>query len=122
MFNAHDPFSTEFLHPVAARTTTGNGASIDIKDYIGRGKVMLDCAAGTGTTPTLDIVIQHSVDNVTFIPVPGAVFAQVTTAARQQQIGLDLDAAHRHVRIAFTIAGGTPSFTFSVQLVGWRQL
>ncbi len=121
MFNAHDPFPTELMHPVAARTVTGTGTAIDIKDYVGRGKVMLDCAAGTGTTPTLDIVIQHSVDNVTFVPVPGAVFAQVTNAARQQQIGLDLDAAHRFVRIAFTITGGTPSFTFSVQMVGWRQ-
>ncbi|MBT9156872.1 MAG: hypothetical protein DDT37_01863 [Firmicutes bacterium] len=122
MFNAHDPFQTEVLHPVAVRTATGNGASIDIRDYIGRGKIMFDCAAGTGTTPTLDVVIQHSPDNVTFILVPGAVFVQVTIVARQQQIGLDLDAAHRFVRIAFTITGTGPSFTFSVQMVGWRQL
>ncbi len=122
MFNAHDPFSTEILHPVAARTATGNGVGIDIRDYIGKGKVLFDCAAGTGTTPTLDVVIQHSADNVTFVPVPGAAFAQVTTVARQQQIGLDLDAANRFVRIAFVVAGTSPGFTFSVQLVGWRQL
>ncbi len=121
MFNAHDPFVTEILHPVAARTATGNGLGVDVRDYIGKGKVMLDCAAGTGTTPTLDIVIQHSEDGVTFVAVPGAAFAQVTTIARQQQIGLDLDAVRRFVRIAFAISGTTPSFTFSVQLVGWRQ-
>ncbi len=121
MFNAHDPFVTEILHPVAARTATGNGPGIDVRDYIGKGKVMLDCVAGTGTTPTLDIVIQHSEDGVTFVAVPGAAFAQVTTVARQQQIGLDLDAVRRFVRIAFAISGTSPSFTFSVQLVGWRQ-
>lgn len=121
MLNAHEPYVVEFLHPVAVRTATGNGAGIDVRDFVGRGKLTVDCAAGTGTTPTLDIRLQDSEDNVTFADIPGLTFAQVTTVASQQQRGITLDAVRRFIRVAFTVGGTTPSFTFSATLQGWRQ-
>lgn len=122
MLNAHEPYSVEFLHPVEARTATGNGTGVNVRDYIGRGKMILDCAAGTGTTPTLAVRLQDSADNVTYADVAGGVFTQVTTVASQQQLGITLDATREWVRLAWTIGGSTPSFTFSATLQGWRQL
>lgn len=121
MLNAHEPYAVEFLHPVAARAATGRGTGINVRDYIGRAKIILDCAAGTGTTPTLDVRLQDSADNVTFADVPGTVFVQVTTVASQQQRGVTLDGTREWVALAWTVGGGTPSFTFSATLQGWRQ-
>jgi hypothetical protein len=103
-----------------ARTASGNGAAVDVRELFGIGAVVLDCAAGTGTNPTLSVVIQDSDDGATgWASISGAAFAQVTNAASSVQlIGLDLSAARRFVRASWTVGGTTPSFTFSVNALG----
>lgn len=121
-FNIHGPTSLGSLFIPAARTTTANGTSIDVLDYMGVAKAILDSALGTGTTPTLDVKIQDSADNSVFADVAGAVFAQVTAAANVLlAIALDMDAVRRYIRAVATIGGTTPSFTFSVHLVGRKN-
>lgn len=112
------------LFGAATRTVTGNGTGIDMKDFVGQAAVVLDSAAGTGTTPTLDVKIQDSDDNATFADVsPAVAFAQVTSAGVSvQRIGINTDSLRRFIRAVATIGGTTPSFVFSVNLVGRKQV
>ena len=110
--------------PTAVVTASANGAAIDLKNYIGITALILDSSAGTGTTPTLDNKIQDSDDGITFADiVPPVAFAQVTSGgASQQRIALNADGARRYVRLVSTVAGTTPSFTYSVNLLGRKQV
>lgn len=104
--------------PTAARNSTANGSAVDVRARRGVGALVLDSAAGTGTTPTLDVKIQDSDDGSTgWADVSGAAFAQVVAAASRQMIAFDVDACRGHIRAVSTIGGTTPSFTFSVNLV-----
>jgi hypothetical protein len=111
------------LSPTQALTATANGAGVDMKDFVGTVAVILDSAAGTGTTPANTTKIQDSDDNSTFADVAGAAFAQVTNAGvSQQRIGLNVDSVRRYIRTVDTISGTTPSFTRSVNVLGRKQV
>ena len=105
-------------HPTAARTSTGQTSGIDLKNYDGDVVFLLDSAAGTGTSPTLDVTIEDSADNSSFAAITGAAFTQVVDAASAQKLVVNKDSARRYVRIKYTVGGTTPSFTFSVNAVG----
>jgi len=105
-------------HPTAARTSTGQTSGIDLKDYDGDVVFLLDSAAGTGTSPTLDVTIEDSADNSSFAAITDAAFTQVTGTASAQKLVVNKDSARRYVRVKYTIGGTTPSFTFSVNAVG----
>lgn len=109
------------LFPSAARTATANGTGVDLQQYSGDVAVVLDSAAGTGTSPTLDVKLQDSADNSTFADITSATFTQVTGTAAQQKIVINKDAAKRYVRAVATIGGTSPSFTFSVNAVGVKK-
>lgn len=109
------------FHAVAARTATGNGTGVDLNDYDGDVVFILDSAAGTGTSPTLDVTVEASADNSTFAAVSGAAFTRVTTTAGRQKLVINHDDVARYVRIVYTIGGTTPSFTFSVTAVGLKK-
>lgn len=110
------------LHATAARTSTGNATGVDVQAYDGDIVLVLDSAAGTGTTPTLDVKIQSS-DTLggTYGDITGATFTQVTTTASQQKLVISKDEARRFLRVVYTVAGSTPSFTFSVNGVGAKK-
>lgn len=107
----------------AARTATVNGSGADLWGVAGRAReviAVLSSAAGTGTTPTLDVKLQESDDNSSFTDIAaaniagGAQFAQVTTVASfQERI---YRPQKRYVRAVATIGGTTPSFTCAVIL------
>jgi len=105
-------------HATAARTATGQTSGIDLQTYDGDVVFLLDSAAGTGTSPTLDVTIEDSADNSSFAAITGAAFTQVTTTASAQKLVVNKDGARRYVRVKYTIGGTTPSFTFSVNAVG----
>ena len=69
------------LAAAARRTSTLTGTGIDVLHYEGLALVVLNASAGTGTTPTLDVKLQHSDDNSTFADVTGAAFTRVTEVA-----------------------------------------
>lgn len=106
----------------AAVTTTANQTGVDISTYVGEVAVILTSAAGTGTTPTLDVKLQES-DAVggTYTDISGAAFTQVTTAASVQKINVQVDGLKQFVRVVDTVSGTTPSFTRGVALVGLKQ-
>jgi hypothetical protein len=111
------------LLPTSALTVTGTGASIDVRQLSGVGAVVMDAAAGTGTTPTCAMVIQDSPDGTTgWAPIAGAAFVGLTTVASQQKIGVNWNACRGFVRAAYTIGGTTPSYTLSVNAVSRMEL
>lgn len=106
------------LFPTAARTATANGTALDVRAMKGIASIVLDSAAGTGTSPTMTVKIQDSADGSSgWADISGATFTQVTTTASLQKIGVDVDACAGYIRAVATIGGTTPSFTASVNLL-----
>lgn len=93
----------------AARTTNGNGSAVG--GWNRQGAVAkLDVTAASGT-PTLTVTIQDSPDGTTWTTRDtfGAKTG-ISNETRTIPSGLDV-----FQRVAWTITGGTPSTTFSVQ-------
>lgn len=116
---ALDKLQLSTLHATAARTATGSSTGVDMQARDGDLYLILDCAAGTGTTPSLTVTVESS-DTLggTYGAISGAAFTAVTTTASQQAITISKDEARRFIRVTYTITGTTPSFTFSVNAVG----
>ena len=93
-----------------------------MQGYVGSLKLVLDSAAGTGTSPTLDVKVQDSADDTTFADISGLTFAQVINAASLQSLGVDTRAVRRYIRGVSTITGTTPSFTCALVAVGQKQV
>jgi len=111
--NIVDISSLVSLLPTAAHAATVNGASVEMHRHSGRAALVLESAAGTGTSPTLDVSLEDSDDGVSWAAT-GVAFAQVTTVASRQMLGVDVDSLRRHVRARAVIGGTGPSFTFAV--------
>lgn len=94
----------------AARTTTGNGTAFDTTG-VDSVNANLIISAASGTTPTLDLVLQTSADAGATYYTAGTFAQQTTTQAGLARVFGDLGDLSRW---QWTIAGTTPSFTFSV--------
>lgn len=95
------------LHTSAARTATGMGSLSHETAHRRTLALVLAITAATGTTPTLDVTVQTSRDGSTWYT--AGTFTQATaTGTQRKTFALD-----RYVRLAWTIGGTTPSFTFS---------
>ncbi len=99
------------LQPLAILTTTGNGSDVDNGALTSNGGAgHLHVIAKSGTTPTLDAKIQHSVDGSAWVDL--ITFAQMTLIGAQR---IEVTGTvNRHLRAIRTIGGGTPSFTVLV--------
>jgi len=106
------------LHTSAAETATVTGADVDT-EQLGSANFYLDVTAVTGTTPTLDVKIQEK------DPASGKYFDLVSftqqTAISSERKSYGLGAGEllgKVIRYVATIGGTTPSFTFSLSMVG----
>lgn len=113
----------------AARTDTGSPhSSADVENDAWKGGIFtLDVTAASGTTPTLDVLIQVK-NPVTgaYTDLSGVVFAQETTTGTQVLTVYPGIAETANVSVndilpavfkaVATIGGTTPSFTFAVGL------
>jgi hypothetical protein len=131
------PFKTQNLVPSVARTTSGNSGAIVITDVdIENLLIRLSVSAASGTSPTLDVYFQQSLDGGnTFVDV--ARFPQVTSALTNPHyanIAVGGDNTIRSSvgdgtisasttgtclvsnvwRVRWVIGGTSPSFTFAV--------
>ena len=99
--------------PVAsgARTVTGTSAPITGLGRASALRVQLTVSAASGTTPTLNVFVEDTLDGGVTWNVIGT-FAQKVAAGQEviNTVGLFAD----QVRVRWTIAGTTPSFTFAV--------
>lgn len=98
--------------PSAARTTSGN-ASILAADTGDTLALQVDVSAASGTTPTLDISIQWSMDGTIWSPAATPdTFTQITAVSSAVKT---FAVKAPNYRVVYAIAGTTPSFTFSVR-------
>lgn len=94
-----------------ARTTTGNGSTFSTEDALGF-SATLSITAATGTSPTLDLTLQESLDggatwnNVASFP------QKTTTGSHPKTFGLLTPGSI--CRWSWVIGGTTPSFNFSI--------
>ena len=94
-----------------ARTAAGNG---DTATGFGGAKtirVQLAVTAASGTTPTLDVVLEDTLDGTNYNTI--GTFTQKTAVSREV-VNITTPFADR-VRARWTTGGTTPSFTFSVR-------
>lgn len=100
----------ELLVASAARSTSSDSGALGGYGPVVQGVVQLNVTAATGTTPTLDVKIEDSVDGTNWNTVQA--FTQVTIAGRSV-IRINTPFSDL-LRVTWTIAGTTPSFTFDV--------
>jgi hypothetical protein len=111
------PLFGQFV-PSAARTTSGSQRlSPGVGDY-DRVAIYVNVTAASGTTPTLDLVLEDSPDGgATWFPVATA--PQIT-ATGLRAIRTDLS-MHGDLRLSWAIGGTTPSFTFTANFSAQRN-
>ena len=106
----------------AAVTSTARSAAIDLKEDDGDVSLILTSAAGTGSSPTLDVKVQDSDSSSgTYGDLSGAAFTQVTDSASMQVITFCKDEAKRYIKIVQTVGGSTPSFTFNINAIALKK-
>ena len=106
-----------------AMTASGAGATQTDRDATGVA-LAVKVTAASGTSPTLAVKVQGSVNGTDWYDIPGATTANITgvsvthlivcrdaTVVANQAISQPLP---RLWRVYWTIGGTTPSFTFSV--------
>lgn len=92
----------------AARTTSANGSAFEPGDRSAL-RLLLDCTAASGTSPSLLVLIETSQDGTTWREI-GA-FTALTAVGSQRA---SFPGADRFVRARWVLGGTSPSFTFSV--------
>lgn len=103
------------LHPLGAETATANGTAVDNgASSANGGSAYLQVTAHDRTTgnETADIKVQHSADDVTYADL--ITFTQIASATPQAQRGTASGTVNRYVRAVQTMAGTTPSTTYSL--------
>ena len=104
--------NTQTIIPAAAYTASGNGPSSVWDGSPGEWlTVLVAVTAVSGTTPTLDLKVQWSFDGVAFsdAETPDS-FTQIIGV---KSVVKQFTAKGPFYRIVYTVAGTTPSFTFS---------
>lgn len=105
------PGERQELAPVAARTASGNSGMIQGFGDTDELTVQLAVTAVSGTTPSLTLTVESSIDGGTNWNVqdtfPAVTGPGVTTRTIANLVG-DV------IRVAWAITGTTPSFTFGV--------
>ena len=107
---ANIPASTVTLLASGARTATAAGTAVTGFAAAQQLVLQLQVTAASGTLPTLDVVIQDTVDGTNYQTI--ATFAQKTGVSREV---IRLTSAFTdNLRVNYEIGGTTPSFTFNV--------
>lgn len=95
----------------AVRTTSGNSGPLTV-GYSPL-NIEIEVTAVSGTTPSMTLAVQWSVDGVNFAPVDSTPdqFAAITTTGNELK---QVVVKGPFMQLVWTITGTTPSFTFSV--------
>lgn len=100
--------------PSAARTTNANSNPVAVTANVDTVALLVNCTAASGTTPNLAIAVQWSNDGVNWAAAdPADSFTALTTTGA---VVKTFAVKASQVRLAWTITGTTPSFTFSADI------
>ena len=100
---------TQPMLSLAARTTSGQSNSYDFSDA-SECLILVNATVVSGTNPTLDIKVQVSDDNSTWYDHTD--LRQIIKAGNYPE---SITVFGKYVRLSYTIAGTTPSFTFQIK-------
>lgn len=103
---------TETVVASAARTASGNSSAVAGYGPIESIRAQLNVTASSGSSPTLDVTIEDSLDGTNWNTV--GTFTQKTTTGRQ--VINVAEPFSDNVRVKWVIGGSSPSFTFDVVL------
>ena len=110
------PSATVLHDRETAETTTGNETGQQVGQILSgeNGYAALHVLAVSGTSPTLDVVVES--DDAVGFPSPTTrfTFAQATAVGSEFSTAIAGPITDDWWRVAFTITGTTPSFTFVV--------
>lgn len=98
--------------PSAARTASGDSGDLTGFASYKTLRAQLDVTAAAGTGPTLDVVLEDSLDGTTWNAL--STFTQAAAVTRQV-VNYTGPFADR-LRVRWTVGGTAPSFTFDVRL------
>lgn len=93
---------------MAALTASGFSPSFSNTGYANIDAEVVITAAPTGTTPTLTVQLQGSLDNVNFYNI-GAATASLNGVGRTMLSNTNVD--DPFLRLAYVVTGTTPSYT-----------
>lgn len=121
-----DGLTTVTLLANAARTANVAGTLVDIKDFVGKIRVIQDAGAITAgdANSTYTVHIEHSDDS----NASNAVDANITLTAASNAASVvvsdvDTRAVKRYVRAVGNIAGGnSPSFPIGLTISGYKEI
>lgn len=103
------------LQASAAKTASNNGQAVSVDSSYDSALVFLNVTAASGTTPTLDVKLQTSDDGgTTWYDLPNGSFTQKTNIGSQV---LAFTSVGDTIRVASTVGGTSPSFTYAVKAV-----
>lgn len=104
--------STEEVVGSAERTSSSASAAMPGYGPAQTLRVQLNITAASGTVPTLDVVVEDTLDGTNWNTLGS--FAQKVTTSREV-INITSAFADR-LRVRWTLGGTTPSFTFAVHM------
>lgn len=118
-------FETGFVTSIVQAqtiTATANSGILQLPYMCVGGKVRLvvNVTAISGTTPTLTVAYQESVDGVTLNPT-AAFTSAALSATGVTWVAAATGPVFNTGEFTFTVGGTTPSVTFSAWLVGWNR-
>ncbi len=105
-----DRYAVTTAAPSAARTASGASDALTGMGPAESLRAQLNVTAAAGTGPTLDVVIEDTLDGTNWNTI--GTFSQKTGPARE--VITITTAFSDQVRARWTLGGTTPSFTFSV--------
>lgn len=107
------------LLPAAHIAAGGNGGSLDVRNLEGEVVLVLSAAATPAADNTLDVALEQSDDTVSWVPVSGVSFEQVTSAApSHQEVAVNVDGLSRYLRGTDTLGGTAPEATRCLLMIG----
>lgn len=100
-------------------TTTTTSSAVDISDFTGNAKLVLNASATEAADNTLDVKLTHCATSGGTYTDAGVSFTQVTNAeASFQVLDFSVDGLKKFVKVVSTLAGTSPKATRAVSLVG----
>jgi len=106
--------------PPQRLTVTVNLTGIDVSEFQDMVKLCLAVDSVSGASRTMDIEITDglTLGGAYASMVPAVNFTQVGLTDSEQEIDLNIDSARPFIRAEVTIAGTTPIFETSLQMIG----
>lgn len=111
------------LMAAATVSATGQSAAVDVVDFHGHARIVINASATAAADNTCDVTIEQSASGTgDWSEVTAVAFDQVTNAAASHQVaGVNVDGLKRYIRVVYTLGGTDPEVTLAAELVGNKQ-